>query len=241
MIQKQKLVEFIQRYYLAGNTDSVKITVDGDELSTTFKSEDSNVVGTVIGRNFNNIEDGELGIYTTGQLLKMLSVLDSEIEIDYVGDATGKAYAIKVSDGDTSISYMLADLAVIPPTPKMKTMPTWDVVCNITKDFTDKFLKAKSGMPEAENFAVECNGDSTNIILNYATINTNRIVFPVTTTSSKKMTTTCFSANILKEVLAANKAAETAVLEVSQAGLAKVTFTGSEFESTYYLLKLNVQ
>ncbi len=240
MIKKQKLVEFIQRYYLAGNTDSVKLTVKDDEISCTFISDDSNVIGTVVGKNFTNLEDGELGIYTTGQLLKMLSVLDADIDIDQLKN-DNKPYSLKLSDDSTSVSYMLADLAVIKQAPKSKNFPAWDVTIPITKEFSEKFLKAKSGMPEADNFAVISNGTDTQVVLNYATINTNRITFPVHTSSAKSINTTCFSANIFKEILAANKGSEEFKIEVSQAGIAKVTCSDSQFESIYYLLKLNIQ
>ena len=49
---------------------------------------------------------------------------------------------------------------------------------------------------------------------------------------------TCFSANLFKEILVANKDAESGYIEVSEAGLARVTFTGKDYSSTYYLVQL---
>ena len=74
--------------------------------------------------------------------------------------------------------------------------------------------------------------------INYSSINTNRIKFNVDSTIHKDMGVVCFSSNGFKEILQANKDAETAKLEVSAAGLGKVTFTGKTYTSTYYLVQL---
>lgn len=238
-MQKEKLVSFINRYYLAGNTDSVKLVVKEGQLLCSFISSNQNVIGEVTLQSV-DMEDAELAVYTTSQLLKMLSVLDDSVEIKFVkvGD---KVFSMIVEDKNTSITYMLADLSVIKAVPKVKTLPQFDVSINITKEFSEKFLKAKNGMPEAENFAVVSDAISSEILLNYSTVNTNRIKFSVDATSNNKLGATCFSANIFKEILTANKGAESGVFEVSGQGLARVTFTGKDFNSTYYLVQLSIQ
>ena len=44
--------------------------------------------------------------------------------------------------------------------------------------------------------------------------------------------------NLFKEILVANKDADQGYLEVSQSGLARVTFTGPSYTATYYLVQL---
>jgi hypothetical protein len=53
------------------------------------------------------------------------------------------------------------------------------------------------------------------------------------------MNTVCFSAKLFKEILNANADA-TGLLEVSSKGLARVSFTNSDYTSTYYLVKLTI-
>jgi hypothetical protein len=48
----------------------------------------------------------------------------------------------------------------------------------------------------------------------------------------------CFSSSGFKEILQSNKDAESGKLEVSEAGLARVSFVGKTFTSTYYLVQL---
>ena len=76
-------------------------------------------------------------------------------------------------------------------------------------------------------------------VSNYSTLNTNRITWPVTPEGeSSELSTTCFSAELFKEILVANKDADEGYIEVSSAGLAKVEFTGKDYLSTYYLVQL---
>jgi len=148
------------------------------------------------------------------------------------------AVSIDMSDTDVNMKFMLADLSVIRQVPDLKQLPDWDVTIDLTKEFTNKFIKAKNAIPESENFGIECKHDKTDFIINYSSINTNRIKFNVDSTIHKDMGVVCFSSNGFKEILQANKDAETAKLEVSAAGLGKVTFTGKTYTSTYYLVQL---
>ena len=79
---------------------------------------------------------------------------------------------------------------------------------------------------------------ATEMILNYSSLNTNRITFDVNSKEKNDMNAVCFSANLLKEILVANKDAQSATLDVSQQGLARATFKGSDYEATYYLVQL---
>ena len=93
-------------------------------------------------------------------------------------------------------------------------------------------------MPESEHFGIKCAGDNAEVIINYSSINNNRIKFDFDVTNATEMPVTCFSSNLFKEILNANKDAETGKLEVSAAGLARVTFSSKSYSATYYLVQL---
>jgi len=236
-IDKAKLIAFIQRYHLAGNTDSAKLVVENNTLSTKFISADQNVIGEVQLKTFDST-DAELGVYTTSQLVKMLSALDDQVDITF-GEVDRKIYSMNFKDKNTNVTYMLADLSVIRQVPNLKTIPEFDVKIEINKEFAASFKKAANALPESDNFGVESNGTDTKIIINHSSVNTNRIVFKTTTTAAAAMDTVCFSAKLFKEILNANADA-TGLLEVSSKGLARVTFENADFSSIYYLVKLTV-
>ena len=91
---------------------------------------------------------------------------------------------------------------------------------------------------DSENFGIKCSSDTVEMIINYSTINTNRIKFEVESKGSTDMPVICFSSTLFKEILQANKDATSGKLEVSSAGLARVTFSGKDYSSTYYLVQL---
>ena len=236
-MEKKQLTGFIDKYHLAGNANSVRLDVKDKTLSCNFITDDQNVVGSVSMDNF-DIDDVTLGVYATSQLTKLLTALDDAITLR-VNNADGTAFSIYISDKTTDVTFMLADLSVIRQVPAMKQLPDFNVKIKLTKDFADKFVKSKNALPETENFAIESDAMGTNMILNYSTLNTNRITWPtIPSADSTDLKATCFSANLFKEILVANKDHETGFIEVSSAGLARVSFTGKDYSSTYYLVQL---
>lgn len=236
-MEKSKFQDFLGKYYLAGNTDSAKLTVSDKKLSTDFITEDQNVIGNVVLKSF-DVKDGELGVYTTSQLLKMLSALGNDINITY-GEVDSKIFSLNLKDKDSNITYMLADLSVIRQVPTLKSLPEFDCSINVTKEFISKFIKAKNALPESDNFAVVTKDGVTEIIINYSSVNTNRISFKVDAVTKGDMGPICFSAKIFKEILISNGDAQ-GTLEISSKGLGKVSFINADYESTYYLVKLTV-
>ena len=90
-MNKQKLVRFINKYYLNGIADSVVLKSNSSEqkLVTKFVSSDKTLLG-IIQMDRWNFEDANIGVYTTEQLLKLLSVLDEDINVSITksGDKT---------------------------------------------------------------------------------------------------------------------------------------------------------
>ena len=74
------------------------------------------------------------------------------------------------------------------------------------------------------------------LVIGYSSINTNRVTIPVETTVHEKIDNVSFNANLFKDVLVANKECETATLEVSEKGLAKINFKVDQYDVTYYLV-----
>ena len=235
-MDKSKFLGFLNRYSLGGNTDSAKLVISNKTLNTKFISTDQNVIGDVTLNSF-DLPDAELGVYQTAQLQKLLTAVDEQMEVN-LNVVDGKTYSVNFKDKSTSVTYMLADLAVIRQVPNLKSLPPFEVKIDLNKDFTSNFKKAVGAL-DSENFGVECNLGETKVIVNYSSVNTNRVVFNATAVEAEDMSVTCFSAKLLKEIINANSDA-TGTLEVSSKGLARVSFTNAEYSATYYLVKLTV-
>ena len=234
-MEKSKLQSFINRYYLAGNCEAVTLKEQEASIGCELIDMDQTNVGK-IKWNTAPFMKGQLGINHTGALIKMLGALNENINID-VKEAAGKNYAMKISEGSTQATFMLADTTVIPAVPAINAEPDYEVSIPVNDEFISKFIKAKNALPDAKNFAVQITNGQIKFIINYTTVNADNISFEVGTTSNADMEPVCFSADKLKEVLVANRG-DSGELKVSPDGLARIDFTGSDFESTYWLVML---
>ena len=233
-MQKTKLNRFISKYNLNGNVNSVKWTSKDNTLTTSFVTSDKSLMGNVKVDNF-QFDDGHVGVYTTDQLMKLLGVLGEDVTLD-VSRAGDKAYSLKVKNGVVSIDYTLSDLSVIPDPPTLKRLPDFQTKIKIDSSFIDTFIKGKSALTEAETFTITNGNTGPQIVIGYASTNTNRVNIPVETTSNGLTDNVSFNANLFRDVLSANKECTSATLEVSNEGLARISFKVDDYDSTYYIV-----
>jgi hypothetical protein len=180
-----------------------------------------------------------LGVYQTDQLQKLLSVLDDDVELSLtrVGD---KAVSLKVKNGSVSVDYVLSDLSVITDPPKLKRLPEFQTKIKLDTQFIDTFIKGKSALTDVDMFTfVNDKSGNLNAVIGYANTNTNRVTIPVETEINGLTESVTFNANLFKEMLVANKECKSAVLEVSNEGLAKVNFKIDDYDSTYFIVAMS--
>ena len=233
-MNKVKLNRFVEKYHLSGNVNSVALATKEDTLSTRFMSGDKSLLGELVMKNW-SFKDSEIGVYDTEQLVKLLGVLSDDIMLELVSSGD-KAVALKISDADASVNYMLSDLSVINKPPQLKNVPKFELKLKVDSTFIKNFIAGKSALVETDTFTVITDNDSVKIVIGYATINTNRVTIPVETETYENMDNISFNANLFKDVLVANKECESATLEVSSQGLGRINFQVDDYNVTYYLV-----
>jgi len=235
-MNKTRLVRFIDKYYLKGTVNSIVLNSKSDKLSARFISGDKTLLGE-LSLDKSQIEDCEIGVYNTEQLLKLLSVVDDDINVS-INKAGEKAISLKISDAHSSVNYMLSDISVINKPPHLKEIPEFHIKIDVTSTFIKKFISGKGALAETDNFTVITDGTDTKLVIGHSSVNTNRVTIPVTTTEVNDIENISFNANIFSQVLDANKECESATLEVSGDGLSRITFKVDDYESTYYLVSV---
>jgi hypothetical protein len=237
-MEKSKLNKFIQKYNLGGNVNSVKWTAGENQLKTSFVTPDKSLLGTVVADNV-KFEDADLGVYQTDQLQKLLSVLDNDVDLSLTR-AGDRAVSLKVKNGSVSVDYVLSDLTVIPDPPALKRLPDFQTKVKLDTQFIDTFIKGKSALADVDMFTF-VNDKSGNLtaVIGYSSTNTNRVTIPVETDTNGLTEPVTFNANLFKEMLVANKECKSAVLEVSNEGLAKVNFKIDDYDSTYFIVAMS--
>ncbi len=233
-MEKSKLQSFISRYYLAGNCEAVKLTENATGVGCDLIDVDQTVVGKIQWKTTPFMK-GSLGINHTGALTKMLGAVGEHIDIN-VKDADGKNYAMKITENNTQLTFMLADTTVIPAVPTINAEPEYVVTIPVNDEFITKFIKAKNALPDAKNFAIQVQNGKIKFIINYSTVNADNISFEMDG-GTEPIEPICFSADKLKEILVANRG-DSGHLYVSTEGLARIDFSGPDFDSNYWLVQL---
>ena len=237
-MEKTKLNKFIQKYNLGGNVNSVKWTATKNQLKTSFVTPDKSLLGTVVADNV-KFEDANIGVYQTDQLQKLLSVLGEDVNLTLTR-AGDRAVSLKVKNGSVSIDYVLSDLTVIPDPPALKRLPEFQTKVKLDSNFIDTFIKGKSALADVDMFTfVNDKVGNLNAVIGYSSTNTNRVNMPVETETNGLTEPVTFNANLFKEMLVANKECKSAVLEVSNEGLAKVNFKVDDYDSTYFIVAMS--
>ena len=235
-MQKSKLDRFIQKYNLGGNVNSVKWKSNGDTLTTSFVTPDKSLLGNVKVDKF-PFEDAELGVYQTDQLKSLIGVLGDDVSLD-VSRAGDKAYSLKVKNGPVSVDYLLSDLSVIADPPALKRLPEFGTQIKLDNNFINTFIKGKGALSDVDTFTIVNGDNGCEVVIGYSSTNTNRVNIPVETTSNDLTDAITFNANLFKEVLVANRECTSAMLEVSNEGLARINFKVDDYDYTYYVVAM---
>ena len=235
-MQKSKLDRFIQKYNLGGNVNSVKWKSNANTLTTTFVTPDKSLLGTVKVDQF-QFEDAELGVYQTDQLKSLIGVLGDDVSLNLTR-AGDRAVSLNVKNGSVSIDYVLSDLSVISEPPALKRLPDFSTRIKLDTKFINTFIKGKSALSDVDTFTVMNGKDGVEVVIGYSSTNTNRVNIPVTTETSDIENPITFNANLFREVLVSNRECSSAVLEVSNEGLARVNFRVDDYDSTYHIVAM---
>jgi hypothetical protein len=237
-MKKLYLEDVIEKYYLNGLVERVKITIKDKTLTTKFISSQKNLVGTIEAPNV-ELEDCEFGVYDTTQLLKLIGITDHFLilNVEKHGKIVNK---LLIADNEYNLEYALADIMLTPAVPTIDE-PKYQMVADVHSEFISKFLKASKALG-TDIFIAE---QSTNVdgdpaikfTLGGAEGHTNKINFTLTTTTSS------IPGNVIKfpiaefsAILAANKEFSKGELFINEEGLLKIEFTNDEGVKTSYLL-----
>lgn len=253
-MNKRRLIELINRYNLAGSSDAVNWIIKDGKLHVNFITEERTVLGNIVMNKFTdeikingvgkNITTGTLGVYTTSQLTKLLSVLEEEFSLslfEVTQDNKSLFATMKFKDQGVTVTYVLSDPDIIPTVPTMKNVPEYNVTIKIDTNFINTFIKAQNAMPDKHDaFVVAADDKNVTVTIgDPSTANSNNVIIePEVVGDFSLMKATVFSSRLFKEVLAANRDCKEALYHLSDEGLSNVKFVTEDFEAEYFLLAL---
>jgi hypothetical protein len=237
-MKKLYLEDVIEKYYLNGLVERVKINIENKTLTTKFISNQKNLVGSVTAPNM-ELNDCEFGIYDTTQLLKLIGITDHFLTLEVA--MQGKvATKLLIADNEYNLEYALADIMLTPAVPNIDE-PEYQMVADVNAEFVAKFLKASKALG-TDMFTLEQSRDTDDkpaikFTLGGTEGHTNKINFTLqTTVSTVPGHEIKFPIVEFSSILAANKESKSGTLSVNNDGLLKIEFESEEGVKTCYLL-----
>ena len=237
-MKKSHIVSNIEKYYLNGLTKEVVWNLVGGKATINFATETKDAVGTVIFDM--NLPDGPLAIYSTDALLRLINITSEEIQIELSKGPTGLVDKLKIQDNKFDLNYHLSDINSIPEVPKVAEVD-YDFYFNVNDEFISGFLKAHNALEKVKdvtlNTATTPQGENVvEIILGERSQHSHKVKFTELAFINYSSDILPFSANVLREVLAANKGTQ-GTIYVSNKGLMKLEFNSEESSAKYFIVR----
>lgn len=235
MINKKLLVDIIEKYYLNGLTESVKFNIKDKQLTIPFTTTNKDVVGTI--QSIIELNNAELGIFETSPFLKLLNILDKDIQIEYQ-EQSGIVDKLLIEDNQYKLSFSLSDIFLIPPVPKAIDVP-YQLTYQMESDFITKFVECKKALgSDIKTFILETDPNGqTKFILGDPSGYANKIEFVVDAQlEGFPFVPLLFPSDVMKEILVANKDFDSATLQVNEGGLLYLYFKEGDISSEYYIM-----
>ena len=239
MIHKNKLLSFISKYYLNGLSNQVKWRIKDGKL-LVYAGEAGRVCKVELD-NF-PLEDGELGIFDTHKLSKLISTTNGELmlSVDKVKSIFTKLY---LQDANFTLTYSLADVLILGKSTYYNDPEKWVIELNLTLDDVDCLIKAKNALSDVSNMLITTttNLDGTPIcefIFGDNTGFSHKITYPVSSGIINASDLNLpFNSDIFKEILSSNKDQDSCTLKISQDGILKLNFNSEDIRSEYFMAR----
>ena len=233
MIDKRKLVDSIEKYYLNGLTEAVKFNIKNNVLMVPFSTINHDIVGKVTLPI--ELPDAEFGIFETSPLLKLLHILDTNIEIQYQ-EKFSIVEKLLIEDNQYKMMFSTSDISLIPRTGNV-TGENYTLTYAMEPDFVTRFIDCKKALgPDIKTFTLEPQTDTARIILGDPSGYANKLEFNIpAVTEGFPFASLLFPSDVLKEILSANKNFDSAEMKVDGGGLMSLYFTEDGITSQYYI------
>lgn len=234
MIDKRKLVDSIEKYYLNGLTEAVKFNIKNNILHIPFSTTNRDVVGEVTFPI--ELPNAEFGIFETSPLLKLLNILDTNLDIQYQ-ETFGIVEKLLIEDNQYKMMFSVSDISLIPKTPNAIDV-NYQLTYAMEPDFVTRFVDCKKALgSDIKTFTLEPQNTSARIILGDPSGYANKLEFSIpSVTEGMPFAPLLFPSDVLREILVANKNFDAAEMKVNEDGLMNLIFTEGDAVSQYFIM-----
>ena len=239
-MDKKLLVQIIESFYLNGLTSQVKFKVKNNQAYIKFSTDNKDCIGEIIAPI--QLEDCEIGIYNTGQLLKLLSITSDYVELN-LAKQNGHFLRLNISDNQFDLVYNLSDLGLIQDPSVISNLPPYDLEFDINFDFTQKYIKAHNALDKPPRFEIGVTKDFqgeevVNFMVGEKSTYSNKVTFTEAGTVINQVNLVSFSAANFREIVSVAKSANGKAY-LFKDGLLKINLEEEGVISEYFLVALH--
>ncbi len=236
-MDKKLLIQLIESFYLNGLATQVKFKVKNNEAHIKFATDNKDCIGEI--KALVQLEDCEIGIFNTAQLLKLLNITNEYIELK-LEKQNNHFLKLHISDNQFDLSYNLSDLGLIQDPGVVPNLPPYDLEFDINFDFCQKLIKAHNALDKPPRLEIgivkDFQGqDAVNFIIGEKSSYSNKVNFSEPGTITNQIKSIPFSAVNLREIVSVSKNAKGKAY-IYKDGLMKIQLVEDGIKSEYYLV-----
>jgi hypothetical protein len=246
MINKGELLSIINKYYLNAMVEATRWNIENNTVTIRFNSPSKEMIGEVKATGF-PIEDSNIAVSNTTQLIKLISITNNFLELNY--QKTNKFISkLIISDNQFTLNYALADIMLIPKIGEVNGIDEWDITAPLDNEAIGAIVKAKSALNESETVVIKPYLNPENEFqiemefggnVEYA----NKVSFYIPNVVKNNEVNNFkeyYNSNIIKEIMYCNKDMSRGNISIKLDGIMKLEFENEKIKSTYYLVSKEI-
>lgn len=236
-MEKKLLIQIIESFYLNGLSSQVKFKVKDNQVHIKFATDNKDCIGEIKAPI--QLEDCEIGIFNTGQLLKLLNITNEYVELKL--EKQGNYFLkLHISDNQFDLSYNLSDLGLIQEPGVVPNLPPHDLEFDINFDFTQKYVKSHNALDKPPRFEIGIVNDFKNEkVINFTmgekSTYSNKVNFNENGNIINDIKPIAFSAINFREIVSVSKST-TGKAYLYKDGLLRIKLKEEGIESEYFLV-----
>lgn len=238
MVNKSKLVSAISKYYLNGLNNQVKWRIKDKQL--TVYAGEAGKVCKVILKDF-NVEDGEIGIFDTHKLSKLVSITSGDLMVTL--EKMKAIYTkMNIADANFDLTFSLADILILGKNVYYEDPEDFEIKLSLNKKDVDYLIKAKNALADVNSMIIKStrnlDGDlECGFIFGDNTGFSNKITYNILGEIDHDNIEIPFNSDIFRDILNSNKDMDGGTLKLSENGMLKLNFFSEDIESEYFLAR----
>lgn len=238
-MKKATFLEFIKKHTSVIEKARWVSDSKNKTLTTNVIADSKNMLVDLTLNNWDGFGDAEIGIGDIPKFNRELSgLVDEDVTavLNYNDDKT-RIVSVNVMDSSSVATITTSDLEMIGASSRLKSNPPISAEIIFDADMKERFLKAKSALPDVKTFTLLMNKkNELEMIIGYSKINSSRYTLKVKTNPGKDTVEgpLHFRSDYFKEALSVNSNAGDSVLYVSNNGLCTISFVEGDFSVKYH-------